>query len=67
MLRDLTKGDWLSMLGIPEDRIPQVLLLRGTRDLKGRSRQMREYFNDILPIGSPNGVIDDVFLICTFC
>jgi uridine phosphorylase len=62
MLRDLTKGDWLSMLGIPEDRIPQVLLLRGTRDLKGRYRQMSEYFSNILPIGSPNGVIDDVFL-----
>jgi uridine phosphorylase len=58
----LTKRDWLSILGIPEERIPQVLLLRGTRDLKGRYRQMSEYFSNIQEIGSPNCVIDDVFL-----
>lgn len=62
MLRELTKGDWLSMLDIPEERIPHVLLLRGTRDLKGRYQQMSARFSNIRAIGSPNGIIDDVFL-----
>ena len=34
MLRELKKHDWKQMLAIPDDRIPQVLILRGTRALK---------------------------------
>ncbi|MEW6202102.1 MAG: hypothetical protein AB1546_09015 [bacterium] len=34
MLKELTKKDWLALLGIPEDMIPAVLVLRGTRNLK---------------------------------
>ena len=30
MLRELGKFDWLSILGIPEARIPWALVLRGT-------------------------------------
>ncbi len=45
MLRDFTKADWLSMLAIPEDRVPQVLLLRGTRNLKGQYLSYARYFN----------------------
>lgn len=62
MLRELTRRDWLSMLDIPEARIPEVLLLRGTRDLKGRCRQMQGLFSNVRSIGAPNGIIDDVFL-----
>ena len=36
MLKDLTKDEWLSLLNIPEDRIPAVLVLRGTRKQKSR-------------------------------
>ena len=34
MLRELKKDDWLSMLEISEDKIPRILILRGTRNLK---------------------------------
>jgi len=34
MLKELTKTDWLALLGIPEERTPDVLVLRGTRNLK---------------------------------
>lgn len=34
MLRDLTKKDWMAMLGIPQTNVPRALLLWGTRNLK---------------------------------
>lgn len=33
MLKELTKSEWLSLLSIPESKVPQVLVLRGTRNL----------------------------------
>jgi len=30
MLRELTKNDWQRILAIPDESIPQVLILRGT-------------------------------------
>ena len=62
MLRELTKKDWLSILNIPESRIPNVLILRGTRNLKSQYEQHRKYFTNILDIGSPNGILEDVFI-----
>ncbi len=62
MLRELTKADWLSILAIPEERIPRVLLLRGTRNLKARYEQYRPFFSNVLEIGCPNGVIEDVLI-----
>src|SRR5579863_2893109 len=66
MLRELTKTDWLSFLQIPERRIPCVLLLRGTRNLKTQYERHRQYFSDVLEIGSPNGIVEDV-LIGDYC
>lgn len=62
MLRDLTRADWLEMLEIPEDRIPDVLLLRGTRNLRRQRDIHAERFRDVLEIGSPNGLFEDLFL-----
>ena len=50
------------MLGIPESYVPQALLLWGTRNLKTRYTTMRQHFNNVLQIGSPNGLLEDVFI-----
>ena len=62
MLKDLKRDDWLSLLGIPEERIPIALMLRGTRNLKTQYRSYRKYFTDVLEIGTPNGILEDVFI-----
>ena len=62
MLKDLNREDWLSTLNIPEGRIPLALVLRGTRNLKTQYRFYRKYFTNILEIGTPNGILEDVFI-----
>lgn len=62
MLRDLSKADWLELLGIPEERIPRVLLLRGTRNLKRQYEIYSQHFENVLAIGSPNGLIEDLLI-----
>lgn len=62
MLKDLGREDWLSILKIPEARIPKALVLRGTRNLKLHYQAYQAYFRDILEVGSPNGVLEDVFI-----
>lgn len=62
MLRDLTKMDWQRMLCLPDEHIPQALLLRGTRNLKLQCDLHRRYFDDIIELGLPNGIIEDVFV-----
>jgi len=62
MLRDLTKDDWLTILGIPPDRLPRVLLLRGTRDLRGNYERFRRLCRNVLDLADHNRVVDDVFL-----
>lgn len=62
MLRELTKEDWMTMLGIPQNRAPQALLLWGTRNLKTRYAAMRQRFSQVLDIGSPNGLLEDVLI-----
>lgn len=62
MLRDLTRNDWLSILGLPESRIPKALILRGTRNLKSQYEAYRAHFNNILEIGTPNDILEDVFV-----
>jgi uridine phosphorylase len=52
----------MSMLSIPEERIPKALILRGTRNLKSHYAAYRQRFTNVLDIGSPNGVIEDVFI-----
>jgi purine-nucleoside phosphorylase len=62
MLKELNKSDLMSMLGIPEGRIPEVLILWGTRNLKSRYSTMRPLFENVLEVGSPNGIIEDVLI-----
>lgn len=62
MLRDLSKSDWMSMLEIPEERIPRALILWGTRNLKSRYSTAAAFFSDVLEIGTPNGVVEDVLI-----
>jgi hypothetical protein len=52
----------LSWLNIPEERIPGILVLRGTRNLKTQYAKHRAYFQDILDVGSPNGIFEDVLI-----
>ena len=62
MLRDLSKDDWRAILRIPENRVPQALLLWGTRNLKTRYATMLQRLTDPIEIGSPNGLVEDVFI-----
>jgi len=62
MLKELSKSDWLSILGIPKNRIPSVLILHGTRNLKTKYTKYKNLFDNILEVGSPNGVLEDVLI-----
>jgi uridine phosphorylase len=62
MLKELTRQDWLSILNIPERRVPLALLLRGTRNLKHWYQLSQQHFTNILEVGTPNGVLDDLFI-----
>ena len=62
MLKELTKKEWLSLLNIPEHRIPTVLILRGTRNLKANYLKHRTFFTNIYEVGSPNGIFEDVLI-----
>ena len=59
MLKELTRADWLSILSIPEPRVPLVLLVRGTRNLKHWHRPSQRHFTNVLELGTPNGILDD--------
>ncbi len=62
MLRELTKEDWMGMLGIRETDTPRALLIWGTRNLKTRYATMRQRFGHVLEVGSPNGLVEDVLI-----
>ena len=62
MLKDLTRHDWLSILNIPVERIPRVLVLRGTRNLKSQYQAYKRYFTNILEIGTSNVILENVFI-----
>jgi uridine phosphorylase len=62
MLRELTKSDWQKIFGLPEEYIPQTLLLRGTRNLKHQYDRHRRFFKEVIEVCLPNGVIEDVFI-----
>ena len=62
MLKELTKREWLSVLNIPENRIPTVLVLRGTRNLKANYAKHSTFFTNIYEVGSPNGIFEDVLI-----
>ncbi len=62
MLKELTKKDWMSLLAIPEEKIPKALILRGTRNLKTNYAKHKSYFQNVLEIDSPNSVFEDVLI-----
>jgi len=62
MLKDLSKSEWMSILGIPEELIPKVLILRGTRNLKKQYKKHKNFFSDIFEVNSPNDVTEDVLI-----
>ncbi len=62
MLKDLTRDDWLGMLGLPSERVPPVVILRGTRNLRTNYERYHRYFTDIEELGSPNALFEDVFI-----
>jgi len=62
MLKELRKSDWLSLLKIPENKIPKALVLHGTRNLKSNCVKHKAYFADVLEARSPNGIFEDVLI-----
>lgn len=62
MLRKLTKADWLSILELEETRVPSVLILRGTRNLRRHFDRYRALLTDPHDLGSPNGLFEDVVI-----
>jgi purine-nucleoside phosphorylase len=62
MLKDLSRDDWLGMLDLPSGRIPTALLLRGTRNLRRNADRHRALFTDVVEVGSPNALFEDIFV-----
>jgi len=62
MLKELTKTEWLSLLNLPEDKVPQILVLRGTRNLKTNYAKHSTLFRNVFEVGSPNGIFEDVLV-----
>ena len=62
MLRELTKADWLGFLGVREEQVPPILVLRGTRNLKARYETFKARCHDVVEVGSPNGLFEDVLI-----
>lgn len=62
MLKELTRDDWLGFLGLDPAQVPQSLILRGTRNLRRRYETYAALFDNVVEIGSPNGLFEDVFV-----
>jgi purine-nucleoside phosphorylase len=62
LLKELTRADWLKILALPESRIPAVLIMRGTRNFQSKYRAMLPHFFNVLEVGTPNGIIEDVLI-----
>jgi purine-nucleoside phosphorylase len=62
MLKELTKADWLRILELPASRIPDVVILRGTRNFHTQYKAMLPNFENVLEVGTPNGVLEDVLI-----
>jgi hypothetical protein len=57
MLKDLTRADWLRILNIPEERIPAVLILRGTRNFRTQYQAALPFFENVMEVGTPSGIL----------
>jgi purine-nucleoside phosphorylase len=62
MLRELTRADWLDILKLPEARIPAVLILRGTRNLRSQYQAVLPLLANVVEVGTPNGIFEDVLI-----
>jgi purine-nucleoside phosphorylase/ribosomal protein S18 acetylase RimI-like enzyme len=62
MLKELTKADWLRILDLPASRIPDVVILRGTRNFRSQYKAMLPHFENVLEVGTPNGILEDVLI-----
>jgi purine-nucleoside phosphorylase len=62
MLKELAKADWLDILRLPEQRVPAVLILRGTRNFKRQYQAMLPHFTNVIEVGTPNGIVEDVLI-----
>jgi len=62
VLRTLTRADWLDALHLDPSLVPDWLLLRGTRNLRRRYDVYRQWFTDVIEVGSPNGLFEDVLI-----
>jgi purine-nucleoside phosphorylase/predicted N-acetyltransferase YhbS len=62
VLRELTRSDWLSILNLPEAVIPGALIVRGTRNFRSQYRAMLPFFDDVVEVGTPNGILEDVLI-----
>jgi purine-nucleoside phosphorylase len=62
VLKDLTKTDWLNILGLPESRIPDAVIMRGTRNFRSKYQAVLPHFDNVLELGTPNGIIEDVLI-----
>lgn len=62
MLKDLGRDDWMRFLSLTPDEIPEVLLLRGTRNLRRHFDAYRALFTDVRELGSPNALFEDVLI-----
>jgi uridine phosphorylase len=62
VLKELTRHDWLGFLDLDPERVPPVLILRGTRNLRTNYDRYRAHFTDVLEIGSPNALFEDIFI-----
>ena len=62
MLGDLTRDDWLNSLGLSVRHIPEVLILRGTRNLGHYYEQYKLLFENVIEVGSPNAVFEDLLI-----
>ncbi len=62
MLRELTRSDWLHLLNLPDLQAPAVLILRGTRNFRTQYQAMLPCFEDVVEVGTPNGILEDVLI-----
>jgi purine-nucleoside phosphorylase len=62
MLKELTQADWLRILELPPSRVPGVVILRGTRNFRRQYEAMQPYFENVLELGTPNGILEDVLI-----
>ena len=58
MLKELTRADWLRILNLPASRIPNVVILRGTRNFRTQYKAMVPHFENVLAVGTPNGILE---------